>query len=37
MEMLIVLILLWAWLWPESVGRWLRDIQAGYHQPDTRA
>lgn len=34
MEMLLVFVVMWAWFWPESLGRWLRDVRAGYNQPD---
>ena len=30
MEFVMIFLLMWAWGWPESVGRWLADIRAGY-------
>lgn len=35
MEFVVCFLLWWAWMWPESVGRWLRDVKAGFNQPDT--
>ena len=26
---MIFIVLFWAFFWPESVGRWIRDIEAG--------
>lgn len=26
------IVLAWAWAWPGSAGRWLRDVEAGYRQ-----
>jgi len=30
MEYFIFLIIFLAWMWPESLGRWLRNVEAGY-------